>query len=128
MEAPLSSRPQFTPYPAITAGDMSGNITSKVTVIQKLSLISYSASWSGTSPVGELIAEVSNDYTQDGQGVAQNAGTWNILPLDVPALVSGNTGNGFIDIELNSGYALRIRYARTSGTGSLQVIVNAKVS
>lgn len=124
----MSSRPQFNPYPVILNGDMSGNLTSKVTIIQKLSLISYSFSWAGTTPVGSIIVEVSNDYSDDGSGTVSNAGTWNTLPLDAATAVSGNTGNGFIDVELNAGYALRVRYARVSGTGTLQAIVSAKVS
>lgn len=107
---------------------MSADITSDITIIQKLSLISYSISWNGTSPLGEVIVEVSNDYTQNSDGSVKNAGTWNELPLDLPAAVSGNVDNGFIDVESNGGYALRLRYLRTSGTGTIQAVISAKVS
>ena len=107
---------------------MSGNLTSKVTVIQKLSLISYAISWAGTSPVGLMVVEVSNDFAQASDGSVQVPGTWTALPLSSPPSVVNNSDNGFIDIDANAGYALRIRYVRTSGTGTINVIISAKVA
>ena len=37
----MASRPIFTPYSVITNGDMSTTLTSKVTIVQNLSLVSY---------------------------------------------------------------------------------------
>ena len=124
----MSSRPQFSPFSVITNGDMSGNITSKVTIIQKLSLASYSIVWAGASPVGNIVVEVSNDFSENVDGSVKNPGTWNALPLDVATPVSGNIGNGFVDIDAQAGYALRIRYAFTSGIGSMNVVVAGKVA
>lgn len=124
----MSSRPVFLPYPVITNGDMSGNLLSKITIVKMLSLVSYSVSWSGASPIGVMSVEVSNDYAQNTDGSVLNAGTWNTLPLDVPAAVANNTDNGFIDIDLNGGYAMRLRYTRTSGTGTMQAIISCKVA
>lgn len=130
----MSSRPQFNPYPAILDGDMSDDITSDVTVIQKLSMISYSLSWEGSTPIGSVSVEVSNDYSQNGDGSVRNAGTWNAVPLSSSGGIStsisitGNSGNGFIDIDVHAGYAMRLVYTRSSGTGTLQAIINAKVS
>jgi hypothetical protein len=124
----MSSRPQFNPYPVITNGDMTTNLTSKVTVVQKLSLVSYSCSWVGISPVGTVEVQVSNDYSQHEDGTVKNPGTWNTLPLSAPTGVSGNTGNGFIDLDANAGYAMRLIYLAGSGTGLLNVIVTAKVA
>lgn len=124
----MSSRPIFTPYPVITDGDMSGNITSLVTVITNLSMVSYQVSWNGAVPVGEMVVEVSNDYAANADGTVRNPGTWAALPLSSTPAVTGNTDNGFIDIDANAGHALRIRYARTSGTGEMQVMVKGKVS
>lgn len=124
----MSSRPQFNPYPVIADGDMSGNLTSQVTIIQKLSLVSYSVSWLGTSPVGVVTVEVSNDYTQNADGSVRNPGTWSALPLSAAGTVSGNADGGFIDIDAQAGYALRLVYTRTSGTGTMQAIVAGKVA
>lgn len=124
----MASRPILSPFPVITNGDMSGNLTSVVTVIQNLSLISYSLSWSGTSPAGTVAVQVSNDYSQNADGTVRNAGTWDALPLSITPTVSGSTGVGFIDIQQIAGYALRLVYTASSGVGVMQCVVNAKVS
>lgn len=130
----MSDRPLIRQYAAITNGDMSGNITGKPSIIQKLSMMSYSFSWSGTSPVGSVSIQVSNDYSENANGSVANAGTWNTLPLTyngnsvtvVP--VTGNSGNGFIDIDSQGGYAMRPIYMFTSGVGTLQSVLEAKVA
>lgn len=133
----MSTRPQFSPAPvftAVTGQSMAGNLTSLSTIIQKLSLISYSFSWAGSSPVGVINIQVSNDYSLNPNGSVNNAGTWNTMPVDLNGTtvtdipVSGNTGNGFADIRLNGGYALRVIYTFTSGTGTLNAVINAKVT
>ena len=124
----MSSRPLIKPFKVITAGDMSGNLTSKVTVIDDLSMISYSVSWSGASPVGTITVQASNDYSTNADGSVRNAGTWNTLTLSSICAVSGNTGNGMIDIDSLAGYAVRLVYTRTSGTGVIDATVVAKVA
>lgn len=129
----MSSRPFIKPYSVITDGDMSGNITSEVTIVQQLSMISYGYSWTGTSPIGTIKVQASNDYSIDAGGNVKNAGNWATLTLDnggtaVTAIdVTGNSGTGMIDIVQTAGYALRTVYTASSGTGVLNVIVNAKV-
>lgn len=138
----MSSRPQFNPTivvspvasPKAPTGDMSGNITSLPTIVQKLSMISYAVKWVGTTPVGTISVQVSNDYSQNADGTVLNAGTWNTITFEyngatattVP--VSGNTGNGFIDIDATAAYAIRLIYTRASGTGAMTVVVNGKVA
>jgi hypothetical protein len=107
---------------------MSANITSKVTIIQKLSMIGYDISWTGTSPIGVLSVEVSNSYSENADGSVRNAGNWTTLTLSAPANVSGNSGNGFIDIDATGAYAIRLVYTRTSGSGSMNAILCAKVA
>ena len=130
----MSSRPFLKPFAVVTNGDMSGSITSAVTIVQQLSMISYGYSWSGTSPVGTISIQASNDYSVDAGGTVKNAGTWNTLTVESggsavsSVALTGNTGNGLIDVVQTAGYALRTVYTRTSGTGTLQVIVNAKVA
>ena len=129
----MSSRPFLKPFSVVTDGDMSDNITSDVTIIQQLSMISYAYSWSGTSPVGTIKVQVSNDYSIDAGGAVKNAGTWTTLTIDnggtavTSIALTGNTGNGVIDLVETAGYALRTVYTRTSGTGTLNVVVNGKV-
>lgn len=107
---------------------MASNIISPVTVVQNLSLVSYAVSWIGIAPVGVIEVQVSNDYSQNVDGSVKNPGTWNTLPLSAPSGVADNTGNGFIDIDANAGFALRLMYIAASGTGLMQVTITAKVA
>ena len=113
---------------------MATNLTSLVTVVSRLSLVNYSCSWTGSSPVGSVSIQGSNDFELNPEGVVENTGTWNTLPLGynsgvVTAIpISGNSGNGAIDIATTGFYALRFIYTATSGTGNLTVTVNAKVA
>ncbi len=122
----MSSRRPITPHPVITNGNMSADITSAVSIIQSTSMISYDVSWTGTAPVGVMAVQVSNSYSQNADGTVKNAGNWTDLVLSSTPTVSGSPGNGFID-EC-AAYAIRIQYRRTSGTGTMQVIVSGKVS
>lgn len=130
----MSTRPYIPSEPVIVNGSMALTLTSLVTIIQRLSMISYSVLWSGSTPLGNIQVQVSNDYSEYPDGSVHNAGTWNPLPLAVSGTeetsipISGNTGNGFIDIDQLGGYAIRLQYLPTSGTGTLNVIMNAKVS
>lgn len=130
----MSTRSNLRPQVVINAGDMSQTtLTSTPTVLQSLSMVSYGVSWTGTTPVGTIAVQASNDYTVAPTGGTGNAGTWNTLPLDLNGTivtsipVSGNTGNGMIDIDGLAAYAIRLVYTKGSGTGSLTVTVNGKV-
>lgn len=130
----MSIRPEVKPYAVIANGDMSGSLTSSPTIVQKISMLSYAYSWTGTAPVGAISVQVSNDYSIDAQGNTANAGTWNTITFQSggssvsSVAISGNTGNGFIDLAQTGAYAIRTVYTRTSGTGTLQCTINGKVS
>lgn len=130
----MSYRPQAAPYPVIVSGSLAGNITSEPSIILKTSMVSYSYSWTGTAPIGEISVELSNDFALNPDGTVKNAGTWNTMTINyggspvasVP--LTGNTGNGLIDIEAVAAYAIRTVYTRTSGTGTLNALFTAKVT
>lgn len=124
----MASRPIFSPFQVITNGDMTTTLISQVSVIQNTSKVSYDVSWAGTSPVGSLSVQVSNTYSQNADGSVRNPGDWITLTLSASTAVSGNTGNGFIDITTISAYAIRLVYTPVSGTGTLQATVAGKVS
>lgn len=125
----MSTRPQLPPQPVIVNGDMSqATLTSLVTIVQKISMLSYQVSWAGSSPVGVISVQVSNDYALAGDGSVKTAGSWSSLTLASPANVSGNTGVGYIDVPETGAYAIRLLYTKTSGTGTLQATVCGKVS
>lgn len=114
------------PQQVITNGNMSGNLTSLVTIMDQLLMISYSIVWTGSTPVGTVSIQVSDDYSINPDGTTRNTGTWNTLPLSASTDISGNSGNGFIDVAANAGYAIRLVYTRTSGTGTLNVLIMGK--
>jgi hypothetical protein len=124
----MASRPLAKPYSVITNASMATTITSTPTIIDQLSMISYEVNWSGTSPAGTISVQASNSYSQNIAGGVSNAGSWNTLTLSIIPTISGNTGSGFIDIDKLAGYAIRLVYTPTAGTGVMNVIVAAKVA
>lgn len=130
----MSTRSNARPFPVIINGDMSlASIISKPTVLQSLTIASYSYSWAGSGISGTISIQVSNDYSINADGTVNNAGTWVAVPIASggttanSVVLTGNSGEGFI--EGGSGaYAVRTVYTRVSGTGSLQAIFVGKVS
>ncbi len=114
------------PQVVVSSGDMSDDITSLVTITQQLVMASYSIVWTGSSPIGTISIEASNDYSENADGTVRNSGTWFTLPLSASTDVSGNSDKGFIDIDAHAGFALRLKYTSTSGTGAMQVIMFGK--
>ena len=113
------------PTSVITNGDMStASITSTPLVIQQLSLISFQTVWSGSSPVGALQVQTSNDFALNGDGSVRTAGTWTNVGSSVA--VSGNSGSLEIALSDVPSYAIRIVYTKTSGTGTLQCLICGK--
>lgn len=131
----MSDRPLIKPNaqkPLISAGDMSANITSPVTIIQNLPGISYDLAWTGT-PTGTFTVQVSNScvLNSDGTLSSTNPGSWNDLPSssfngNYPA-PSGSAGKGFLDVVGTEAYAVRLIYTAATGSGSLTVLPAAKV-
>lgn len=129
----MSARSNLRPQPVIVDGNMAGNLTSDPTILQSLTVGSYSYSWSGSSPDGAISLQASNDYALNPDGTVKNVGTWTTLELTYNGSVvtsiplTGNAGQGLIDWTTGA-YAIRTVYTRTSGTGILQCIFNGKVT
>jgi hypothetical protein len=110
------------------------SITSEATVLQSISNVSYEVSWVGTMPVGALKLQVSNTYSLGADGTPANSGIWTDVPMDVDGAyatsipITGNSGNGFIDVTLQAGYSTRLVYTKTSGTGTLTATIAGKVA
>ena len=130
----MATRTNLRPQIVINAGSMGGNLRSLPTIMQSLSQCSYSLSWTGVTPVGTVSVQCSNDFSLNPDGTVKNAGTWSVMTLNyggsavttIP--ISGNSGNGFIDVLDTAAYAIRLIFTYGSGTGTLQVIFNGKVS
>lgn len=130
----MSTRPHIAPYSVIKNGDMSADIVSAVTILQKISIGTYTYSWSGAAPVGDISVEISNDYAVDAAGNVLNPGTWTAIYFTLDgstvvnsAPVAGNTGTGVIEWSTGA-YAIRTKYVVTGGTGALQAVINCKVA
>lgn len=120
----MSSRPQIRPFPVMTNESMATSLISDITIVDDISMISYDISWSnGATPVGVMSVQVSNSYSINADGSVRDAGNWTTLTLSSTTNVSGNSGNGAIDIDSTAFYAIRLVYTRTSGSG----VMNAKV-
>lgn len=131
----MSSRPLIKPISVITNGNMaSASLTSLVTIMTNVSMLSYALSWTGSTPIGTISVQGSNDYTQNAEGGAGNAGTWTTLVLSSSGTpttslpITGNTGTAAVDITATAFYALRLIYTKTSGTGTVQCVAAAKVA
>lgn len=131
----MSTRTNARPTTVIKAASMAAaTITSSPTILQSLSMVSYSVVWTGSSPIGTLSVQASNDVQIGIDGtVVAGTGTWNTLYFNyngslvssIP--VSGNSGNGLINLSNLSFYAIQLVYTKTSGTGSLTATVTGKV-
>lgn len=131
----MSLRPRIPQEQVITNGDMSAaSITSTVTILGGCSVGSYQFNWSGTSPVGTIAIQISNDYSVFPNGVVNNAGNWIAIYFNVNGgatpvnsiPVSGNTGAGIASFS-DRVYAIRAVYTKGSGTGTLQGFLCAGV-
>ena len=123
----MSSRPLAGPYPVITNASMTTSVISTPTIIQNLSMIGYDISWTGT-PTGTFSVQVSNTYAVNAAGQVYNPGNWTTITLSSPTAAAGTSGNGFIDIDEMSAYAIRLVYTAASGTGTLNATLSAKVA
>ncbi len=81
--------------------------------------VSIIATWTGTSPVGVLTVQVSNDSSAAPT-------KWETLTLDGTASVSGNSDNGTINLNQLSYAWLRLVYTRGSGVGSMTIDLTSK--
>jgi hypothetical protein len=111
-------------YQAITAGNMSGNLTSPVTNIKFLDNVLMEFVATG-SPGGSYSVEVSADYQTDNNGNVINAGNWTALEFNPSPIITG-AGTVVIDMNQLSAPYIRAKYTRTSGTGSLNLFMSAK--
>lgn len=131
----MSTRTNLRPTTVINAKSMSSSIISSPTILQSISAVSYVVIWSeGSTPVGSLSVEVSNDFSLEADGTVKNAGIWVPITLTLSGSpvtgipVSGDSGSGFIDVPGISAYAIRLHYTRSSGSGTMTSIVNGKVA
>ena len=103
------------------AVDISTNQTSESTNVLNLDKASIQVNWSGTSPVGVLEIEATNQDPENSSSV------WRSLDLGAVVNISGNTGEHDIILNEIPFWAIRLKYTSTSGTGSLNATLTMKV-
>ncbi len=117
---------KFDPVQIVTNGDMSGTLTinSAITDLNQQYVYSIQAVYSGT-PVGSLKLQASNDIVTLGAGGGQPAIT-NWTDISGSTVGISAAGNYLWNVS-NFGYRwTRLVYTQTSGTGTLNVVLNAK--
>jgi len=105
---------QLPPYPVISAGDMSMNITGPVTNIQYLDNVGLQLVFTGT-PTGTFFVDLSLDQTN-----------WTPITFSASPVASGSAGNIYLDMNQLSAPYIRVRYVASSGAGSLNAMITSK--
>jgi hypothetical protein len=107
----------------ITNGAMASTntLTSSVVDIRGFDNVSLQANWTGT-PSGTFYVDVCSDYNINYSG---RTGNWSTLPQTLTA-PSGSAGTSFLDAIQTSAPYIRVRYANSSGSGTLNVYIGAK--
>jgi hypothetical protein len=101
----------------ISAGDMSGNITSEAVLIKTIYGYSAQAVFTG-APTGSLTLEASNASTDD-PSTASSSGTWTEITGSSTAVAAA--GNQMWNYSGAFYKWVRVKYAFTGGTGVLNV-------
>lgn len=101
-------------FPVVTAGDMSGSITSAVTNVSYTDNVGYHCVWTGT-PTGTITVEATIDGTN-----------WDSLTLSPTISLTGSASSTLISLNQLPYESVRLKYNRTSGTGTLNVVVMTK--
>ena len=113
------------PISLVTNGSLGANLTSQVISTRYLNEAYLQLVFTGT-PTGTFTVQTSGDYVPDNEFRTSppNAGTWDNVDLGTTLSAAGAPGSISVDITLSAIPWIRINYAHTSGTGTL----NAKIS
>lgn len=112
----MAKRELLGPYKVFDAASMAGDLTQATpfSTIKGLDKVGLILEWTGTAPVGEFFVDVS--YLIPG---TTSYTAWQELDFGAPIAITGNSGNHHISIQDPPFEKMRLRYVRTSGTGSL---------
>lgn len=114
-------------YHTIKAGDGSGDLISDTTNIQFLDNIGFQIDMTGTM-TGQFFVQCSADYDRQPEGQVVNPGHWVSLTLNPSATVTGGSPTDiYIDINQLSAPWIRLIYTHTSGSGTVEAFLTAKM-
>ena len=107
-------------YKIMEEADLSGNIESSVTNVINLDSGSIHIIWTGSSPVGTITVEATNDDPESSSAQYRELGLGSAISI------SGNSGEHDIVFTYLPFRAIRLIYTRSSGTGSISATLSAK--
>ena len=111
----------------VTNQSMAASFTSPVTVVRNLDNCSYQINFTTSDAVGSFVVEGSNDYKNNVPGdQILNAGNWIALDLGGTPVAASANDQILIDMNQLPFNAIRFRYVRTSGTGTLNAFISCK--
>lgn len=110
----MSRKRVLTPYRLVTDGSLAADFYSPASVVSYDDNVGYQVKYSG-DPTGQFYV----------QGTI-NGSDWEDLALNSDILVSATPGSFVINLNQIPYFQLRIRFARTSGTGLVQIWVMTK--
>ncbi len=115
-------------YQIVTAGDMSEDIESAVTNIQRLTNIGIQLNFTGASPTGTFSVEVSLDYEQDYLGNVIVEGNWVPLTLTPELEATGSAGVLYVNLPALAAPWIKTTFAPDEGgsVGELNAFICGK--
>ena len=108
-------------YKMLENADMTATTTSKLTEVSNLDKASIHVVWSGTAPIGTITVESTNDNPDNPLAV------WREVVFNATIEVTGDNGDHDIVFNELPFNAIRIKYAPTSGSGTINAALSAKV-
>lgn len=102
--------------------DISSTQTSEASSVLGLDYCTIHVTWSGSSPVGTITVEATNDRID-----TTDTPVYRELDFGATISVSGNSGEHDLVINELSFNAIRIKYTSSSGTGTMTARLVAKV-
>jgi hypothetical protein len=120
----MARKSVLEPYKIIDSISLGANYTSGVTSIKNLDNIWIELEWSGTAPSGTITVEVASEYPKESNQYTQ----FKALDFGSPIVISGASGTHTINInQAPMASVLRLKYAYTSGTGTINAYISGKV-
>lgn len=114
-------------YKILNGVSLGASFSSVPTNIEIMDNISYQMNITTADAIGSFTIEVSDDYNQDSQGNVITAGNWITLPISDAMDVAGASDLIMFDGNQISQPWIRLKYTRTSGTGSVTAYVTGKM-
>lgn len=124
----MSRKSNLLKYQVITSGNAAlSSITSSVTNIEFLDNIGYQINVASGTPTGVIKVQISIDYAQDINGNVTNAGNWVDLTPVSQTISAGSPSPIYFDMTQLSAPWIRLVYTRTSGSGTINAFITAKM-